>query len=194
MWRASRILSINRLIFIISYLSWCFSWSNCSLYPLHVSIMSLLYTDNTWWRYRGLILQDLTFIHLGNPDEVADGVINFRKRWQQFTILDLLRKFKLTFVASRAYMTSLTRSTSVHTAFNAMMSWSMSLMDSELIYLKKRCGSCLFKSNLAFNVAHRLLYRLASRLWRHLILMLYRKKIKIRIQWRKIILLRFKDF
>jgi len=58
--------------------------------------MSLLYTDNTWWRYRGLILQDLTFIHLGNPDEVADGVINFRKRWQQFTILDLLRKFKLT--------------------------------------------------------------------------------------------------
>nr|CAB3265437.1 rap guanine nucleotide exchange factor 1-like [Phallusia mammillata] len=44
--------------------------------------------------YLGLILQDLTFIHLGNQDELAPGVVNFRKRWQQFNILDTMRRFK----------------------------------------------------------------------------------------------------
>nr|XP_002126176.3 rap guanine nucleotide exchange factor 1 [Ciona intestinalis] len=44
--------------------------------------------------YLGLILQDLTFIHLGNQDELAPGIINFRKRWQQFSILDTMRRFK----------------------------------------------------------------------------------------------------
>ncbi|XP_076805839.1 uncharacterized protein LOC143449498 isoform X2 [Clavelina lepadiformis] len=44
--------------------------------------------------YLGLILQDLTFIHLGNQDELAPGIINFRKRWQQFNILDTMRRFK----------------------------------------------------------------------------------------------------
>ncbi|KAA8584415.1 hypothetical protein FQN60_008200 [Etheostoma spectabile] len=32
--------------------------------------------------YLGLILQDLTFVHLGNPD-LIDGKVNFSKRWQQ---------------------------------------------------------------------------------------------------------------
>ncbi|XP_039272030.2 rap guanine nucleotide exchange factor 1-like isoform X1 [Styela clava] len=44
--------------------------------------------------YLGLILQDLTFIHLGNQDELHPGLINFSKRWQQFTILDSMRRFK----------------------------------------------------------------------------------------------------
>lgn len=42
---------------------------------------------------RGLILQDLTFVHLGNPDHV-DGKVNFSKRWQQFNILDSMRCFQ----------------------------------------------------------------------------------------------------
>ncbi|XP_013362139.1 PREDICTED: rap guanine nucleotide exchange factor 1 isoform X8 [Chinchilla lanigera] len=43
--------------------------------------------------YLGLILQDLTFVHLGNPDYV-DGKVNFSKRWQQFNILDSMRCFQ----------------------------------------------------------------------------------------------------
>ncbi|XP_077080315.1 rap guanine nucleotide exchange factor 1 isoform X3 [Siphateles boraxobius] len=43
--------------------------------------------------YLGLILQDLTFVHLGNPDHI-NGKINFSKRWQQFNILDTMRRFQ----------------------------------------------------------------------------------------------------
>ncbi|XP_051534087.1 rap guanine nucleotide exchange factor 1b isoform X1 [Myxocyprinus asiaticus] len=43
--------------------------------------------------YLGLILQDLTFVHLGNPDFI-DGKVNFSKRWQQFNILDSMRRFQ----------------------------------------------------------------------------------------------------
>lgn len=48
------------------------------------------------WIYctrRGLILQDLTFVHLGNPDFI-NGKVNFSKRWQQFNILDSMRRFQ----------------------------------------------------------------------------------------------------
>ncbi|CAF1099468.1 unnamed protein product [Adineta steineri] len=42
--------------------------------------------------YIGLILSDLTFVHIGNTDCLQDGrTINFWKRWQQFTILHKLR-------------------------------------------------------------------------------------------------------
>ncbi|VDI13195.1 Rap guanine nucleotide exchange factor 1 [Mytilus galloprovincialis] len=44
--------------------------------------------------YIGLILQDLTFINIGNQDFLQDGNINFAKRWQQFHILDSMRRFK----------------------------------------------------------------------------------------------------
>ncbi|ELU15822.1 hypothetical protein CAPTEDRAFT_20589 [Capitella teleta] len=47
--------------------------------------------------YIGIILQDLTFIHIGNPDNFADGNINFAKRWQQFHILDSMRRFKMNY-------------------------------------------------------------------------------------------------
>lgn len=40
----------------------------------------------------GLVLQDLTFVHIGNPD-TFDGKVNFAKRWQQFNIL--VRDFKI---------------------------------------------------------------------------------------------------
>ncbi|XP_046904723.1 rap guanine nucleotide exchange factor 1 [Hypomesus transpacificus] len=43
--------------------------------------------------YLGLILQDLTFVHLGNPD-LVEGKVNFSKRWQQFHILDSMRCFQ----------------------------------------------------------------------------------------------------
>ena len=36
--------------------------------------------------YIGLILQDLTFVQIGNQD-FLDEKINFAKRWQQFNIL-----------------------------------------------------------------------------------------------------------
>ncbi|XP_039979137.1 rap guanine nucleotide exchange factor 1-like isoform X2 [Xiphias gladius] len=47
--------------------------------------------------YLGLILQDLTFVHLGNPDTLmtAQGSkVNFSKRWQQFNILYTLRSYQ----------------------------------------------------------------------------------------------------
>ena len=43
--------------------------------------------------HSGLILQDLTFVHLGNPD-LVEGKVNFSKRWQQFNILDSMRRFQ----------------------------------------------------------------------------------------------------
>ena len=43
-------------------------------------------------RCSGLILSDLTFVHIGNSDCLQDGrTVNFWKRWQQFTILQKLR-------------------------------------------------------------------------------------------------------
>jgi len=36
--------------------------------------------------YMGLVLQDLTFVHIGNSDQVK-GKVNFAKRWQQYNIL-----------------------------------------------------------------------------------------------------------
>ncbi|KAK2158502.1 hypothetical protein LSH36_168g00066 [Paralvinella palmiformis] len=44
--------------------------------------------------YIGLILQDLTFVHVGNKDWLSDNVVNFIKRWQQFNILDNMRRFR----------------------------------------------------------------------------------------------------
>ncbi|KAM9701197.1 rap guanine nucleotide exchange factor 1-like, partial [Menidia menidia] len=47
--------------------------------------------------YLGLILQDLTFVHLGNPDSLQTpqgSKVNFSKRWQQFHILDTLRSYQ----------------------------------------------------------------------------------------------------
>ena len=47
----------------------------------------------------GLILQDITFVHIGNPDFIPDleddgKCINFVKCWQYFNILDSMRRFK----------------------------------------------------------------------------------------------------
>jgi Rap guanine nucleotide exchange factor 1 len=39
-------------------------------------------------------LQDLTFVHIGNPDTLSDSRINFGKRWQQFHILENMRRFQ----------------------------------------------------------------------------------------------------
>ncbi|XP_065829203.1 rap guanine nucleotide exchange factor 1-like isoform X2 [Oscarella lobularis] len=44
--------------------------------------------------YIGMFLQDLTFIHLGNPGSVNNdkSSVNFNKRWRQFTVLEKIRK------------------------------------------------------------------------------------------------------
>lgn len=55
---------------------------------------SLAETEPPCIPYIGLILQDLTFINIGNQDYLMDGNINFAKRWQQFHILDSMRRFK----------------------------------------------------------------------------------------------------
>ncbi|XP_055601728.1 guanine nucleotide-releasing factor 2 isoform X2 [Uranotaenia lowii] len=44
--------------------------------------------------YIGLVLQDLTFVHIGNPDLLSDGSINFSKRWQQYHIVVNMKRFK----------------------------------------------------------------------------------------------------
>ncbi|XP_038063807.1 rap guanine nucleotide exchange factor 1-like isoform X1 [Patiria miniata] len=45
--------------------------------------------------YLGLILQDITFVHIGNPDLLPDSDhINFTKSWQFYNILDSMRRFK----------------------------------------------------------------------------------------------------
>ncbi|KAL3278461.1 hypothetical protein HHI36_013782 [Cryptolaemus montrouzieri] len=44
--------------------------------------------------YIGLVLQDLTFVHIGNSNLLPDGLINFSKRWQQFNIVENMKKFK----------------------------------------------------------------------------------------------------
>ncbi len=42
--------------------------------------------------YRGLVLQDLTFVHIGNPDFLQDGKVNWVKRLQQWVILEPIRR------------------------------------------------------------------------------------------------------
>ncbi|XP_065076424.1 guanine nucleotide-releasing factor 2 isoform X4 [Ochlerotatus camptorhynchus] len=44
--------------------------------------------------YIGLVLQDLTFVHIGNPDSLQNGSINFSKRWQQYHIVVNMKRFK----------------------------------------------------------------------------------------------------
>ncbi|CAH2005113.1 unnamed protein product [Acanthoscelides obtectus] len=52
--------------------------------------------------YIGLVLQDLTFVHIGNPNLLPDGSINFSKRWQQFNIVENMKKFnKATYTFKR---------------------------------------------------------------------------------------------
>jgi len=55
--------------------------------------------DNAF--FSGLVLQDLTFVHIGNPDRLPDGRINFTKCWQMFTILDHMRRFGKWYVLFR---------------------------------------------------------------------------------------------
>ncbi|ESO04551.1 hypothetical protein HELRODRAFT_79022, partial [Helobdella robusta] len=44
--------------------------------------------------YIGLVLQDLTFIHVGNSDTDDDGRINFNKCWQLFGVISIMLRFK----------------------------------------------------------------------------------------------------
>ncbi|XP_031627493.1 guanine nucleotide-releasing factor 2-like isoform X2 [Contarinia nasturtii] len=44
--------------------------------------------------YIGLVLQDLTFVHIGNPDYLSPATINFSKRWQQHNIVVNMKRFK----------------------------------------------------------------------------------------------------
>ncbi len=48
--------------------------------------------------FRGLVLQDLTFVQVGNNDYLSDDVINFSKRWQQFNIVENMKRFKKVWV------------------------------------------------------------------------------------------------
>ncbi|CAG9861022.1 unnamed protein product [Phyllotreta striolata] len=56
--------------------------------------MALAETQPPCIPYIGLVLQDLTFVHIGNSNLLPDGSINFSKRWQQFNIVENMKKFK----------------------------------------------------------------------------------------------------
>ncbi|XP_056640209.1 guanine nucleotide-releasing factor 2 isoform X1 [Diorhabda sublineata] len=56
--------------------------------------MALAETQPPCIPYIGLVLQDLTFVHIGNSNSLPDGSINFSKRWQQFNIVENMKKFK----------------------------------------------------------------------------------------------------
>ncbi|KAL0895820.1 hypothetical protein ABMA27_011852 [Loxostege sticticalis] len=55
--------------------------------------MALAETQPPCIPYIGLVLQDLTFVHIGNPDLLQDGSINFTKRWQQYHIMENMKRF-----------------------------------------------------------------------------------------------------
>ncbi|XP_028164535.1 guanine nucleotide-releasing factor 2 isoform X5 [Ostrinia furnacalis] len=55
--------------------------------------MALAETQPPCIPYIGLVLQDLTFVHIGNPDLLPDGSINFTKRWQQYHIMENMKRF-----------------------------------------------------------------------------------------------------
>uniref|UniRef100_A0A914YKY3 Ras-GEF domain-containing protein n=2 Tax=Panagrolaimus superbus TaxID=310955 RepID=A0A914YKY3_9BILA len=68
--------------------------------------------------YIGLILQDLTFVDVGNPDYLSPAMcnnrtnlLNYGKRWQQFAILDNVRRFK-------SWTYNIQRDEKVHRLFN----------------------------------------------------------------------------
>lgn len=47
--------------------------------------------------YIGLVLQDLTFVHIGNSDFLQDrsgGYVNFSKRWQQYNIVINMHRWR----------------------------------------------------------------------------------------------------
>lgn len=44
--------------------------------------------------YRGLVLQDLTFVYIGNQDYLSPGIVNFSKHWQQHNIVINIKRFK----------------------------------------------------------------------------------------------------
>ncbi|XP_023311125.1 guanine nucleotide-releasing factor 2 isoform X3 [Anoplophora glabripennis] len=56
--------------------------------------MALAETQPPCIPYIGLVLQDLTFVHIGNSNLLPNGAINFSKRWQQFNIVENMKKFK----------------------------------------------------------------------------------------------------
>lgn len=72
----------------------CIATAHTAQFYARAMFPMVKYSSNTTLpSSRGLILQDLTFVHLGNPD-LIDGKVNFSKRWQQFNILDSMRRFQ----------------------------------------------------------------------------------------------------
>lgn len=102
---SSGIFEAHRQLFIIPHVSPCFGWRTASLYTLYVSgclwacdlfaqlQLAGFEINKLTHACRGLILQDLTFVNIGNADTLPDGSVNFVKRWQQFAILDNMRRF-----------------------------------------------------------------------------------------------------
>lgn len=54
----------------------------------------MMIDDPNFDTFSGLVLQDLTFVHIGNPDYLSSGTINFSKRWQQHNIVVNMKRFK----------------------------------------------------------------------------------------------------
>ncbi len=61
-------------------------WCHCTYLGL-IFFLKMLVSRPPLIPYMGLVLQDLTFVHIGNSDNVKGGRVNFAKRWQQYNIL-----------------------------------------------------------------------------------------------------------
>lgn len=61
--------------------------------------------------FSGLVLQDLTFVHIGNPNMLNDNNINFSKRWQQYNIVVNMKRFKKWWVINLLIINSFTQKT-----------------------------------------------------------------------------------
>ncbi|XP_076586384.1 rap guanine nucleotide exchange factor 1-like isoform X2 [Chaetodon auriga] len=83
------------------------------MYPAFMLHLSHLLLNLSVCLSRGLILQDLTFVHLGNPDMLMtsqSSKVNFSKRWQQFNILDTLRSYQQVSVTWKLLLFSISTS------------------------------------------------------------------------------------
>lgn len=112
--RFERVLCSHRFFFKFSCVQAGFGRDSTSLYTVYVSNFDLdlnchafffCYFNNRFYNLfliliifyffcRGLVLQDLTFVHIGNSNLLSDGMINFSKRWQQYNIVENMKRFK----------------------------------------------------------------------------------------------------
>lgn len=154
--------------YFVVYALYILNHISCSTLWIYTSIPVSLRLSPVWLP-RGLILQDLTFVHLGNPDMLMTSQgskVNFSKRWQQFNILDTLRSYQQVSV-SEATLSAIAAGQSVGVSTYCVISLSLSAVDtlcsqmmtsypssmiSVITWQRKHCGN--FLSGFAHEMPH----------------------------------------